>query len=68
MLIFCCPIALSERYGRDEGYTRVIAFISTLLTEDLAIRLFDLTPGLIFARMSDENVRKRNMNVRFSLK
>lgn len=49
-------VALCEKYARDEGYTRVIAFISTDLTEDLAFRLFDLTPGLIFARMSDEIV------------
>lgn len=47
---------LCDGYASDQGYTKVSAFISSQLTEDLAIRLFDLIPGLAFAKLSDEVV------------
>lgn len=47
---------LCEGYASDQGYNRVCAFISTQLTEDLALKLFDLVPGLAYARLTDEKV------------
>ncbi len=45
-----------EGYAADHGFTKIIAFISTQLSEELAARLFDLIPGLIFARLSEDVV------------
>ncbi|KAK7604547.1 hypothetical protein V9T40_005733 [Parthenolecanium corni] len=54
---------LCEGYASDQGYTRVSAFISTQLSEDLALKLFDLVPGLAYARLTDDMISHRTQKM-----